>query len=170
MSYDLIYSYKKVQVDNQKVHQFFEKKKVKYMEIKSYKNNEFIGIIEIPKINMKRGFVNPYSNHNNIRENIEILKPFMMPNEKNSTFILAAHSGNSHISYFKDLYKLEINDTVYVYFNNKKYEYRIAKYYEEEKNGNITIHDSSDNKKLVLTTCKSFNKQLIYIAYLSKAI
>lgn len=170
MSYDFVSSYKKVQVDNKKIEQFFKKKKVINLEVKPINNDEFIGMLEIPRINLKKGFVNPYSIHNNIDENITILKPFMMPNEKNSTFILAAHSGNSHISYFKDLYKLNTGDIVYVYFNNNKYEYKIVKYYEEEKNGNITIKDNSNNKKIILTTCRFFNKQLVYIAYLSRTI
>ena len=158
MSYNIIFSYKKIGENNKKIQRFFDTKQVINIETKPVESNAYIGIIEIPKINLKKGFVNPYSVHNNISKNITILKPFMMPDEKNSTFVLAAHSGNSHVSYFKDIYKLDIDDVVYIYFNNKKYKYKIVKHYEEEKDGTITIKDNSNNKKLVLTTCKSFNK------------
>ncbi len=170
MSFDLIYNYKSIKNYNKKIDEFFNETPVVTTKlIKSnikHDNNDFIGFIEIPKINLKGGFVHPLSVHNNINENITILKPFMLPNENNSTFVLAAHSGNSYVSYFKKLYKLDIDDIVYVYFNNKRYEYKIVKYYYENKNGEITIKDNIYTKKLVLTTCKSFDKQLIYIAHL----
>lgn len=170
MGFDLINSYKLDKSNNKRIELFFnDVPMVKTKSIKSNvksKNNDFIGIIEIPKIYLKGGFVHPLSIHNNINENITILKPFMLPNENNSTFILAAHSGNSHVSYFKNLYKLDIDDIVYIYFNNKRYEYKIVKYYDESKNGTITIKDNTNIKKLVLTTCSSFDKQLIYIAHL----
>ena len=165
LGYDKVNSFKKLKASNKKVEEYFHTRSTNK---KSTLNNNYIGVLEIPKIGLKKGFVDPFSIHNNIGENITILKPYMMPNKKNSTFILAAHSGNSNISFFKDLYKLSIRDTVYIYYNNKKYIYEVVKYYEEDKKGTITIKDNNNIKKLILTTCKSFNKQLIYIAYLKE--
>lgn len=161
MLYDRLYTYKKIEIDNNKIEEFFIKEKIK----SNKKENSYLAVIEIPKINLKKGFYNYGSIHNNINESIMLLKPI----EQEKTIILAAHSGNSNISYFKNLYKLSIGDVIYIYFDNKKYKYEIVKYYEEDKDGNITIFDNNSIKKLVLTTCKSFNKQLTYIAYLKEA-
>lgn len=162
LSVDKIYYQQKIKIEGKKIESFSKENKTNKI------SNQFIGIIEIPKIKLRKVLVNPNSVHNNIDENITILKPIMMPDENNSVFILAAHSGNSYNSYFKDLYKLNRNDCVYIYYKNKKYKYKIIKYYEEEKDGSITIMDNTNIKKLILTTCKSYNKQLVYIAYLNK--
>ena len=163
LSADKIYNYKQIKINNNRVDEYFIKEN-------KIKKDTYIGILEIPKIRLKRGFYDFNSIHNNINENITILKPVMYPNDKNSIFILAAHSGNSYISYFKDLYKLDINDDVYIYYKNKLYKYKIANYYEENKNGKITIKDNSKKSKLILTTCKNKNKQLIYIGHLKEVI
>ena len=130
--------------------------------------NNYIAVLEIPKIGLRKGLFFPNSKNNNVSKNIAILKPIQMPSEKNSTFILASHSGTSDVSYFNDLYKLRYKDKVYVYYNNVKYKYMINDYYEEKKTGSIIIKSNSNIKTIVLTTCKpiSFNKQLVYIGYL----
>ena len=132
------------------------------------KSNSYIAVLEIPKIGLRKGLFFPNSKNNNVSKNIAILKPIQMPSEKNSTFILASHSGTSDVSYFNDLYKLRYKDKVYVYYSNVKYKYMINDYYEEKKTGSIIIKSNSNIKTIVLTTCKpiSFNKQLVYIGYL----
>ena len=40
------------------------------------------------------------------------------PDVAKGNLILASHSGTSSISFFKNLYKLEVNDDVYVNYNN----------------------------------------------------
>ena len=167
MSYDLFYNYKVVQSNDEKVEIFFKKTpKIKTKMTTEYNDNYFIGVLEIPKIKLKRGFVNPFSSHNNIDENITILKPFMMPNEDNSTFILAAHSGNSNVSYFNNLSRLKNKDDVYIYYKKIKYRYEITDYYEEKKDGDIVIKNHNNIEKIVLTTCNGYNKQLVYVAEL----
>lgn len=156
ITYDKLYAYEKIEKEDKKVEEFFIKK---HKQRKIGLLEEYIGTIEIPKIKLKKGFYDLYSIHNNIEENITILK------KEKDIIVLAAHSGNSHISYFKDLYKLDIDDTIYIYFNDKKYEYKVIKYYEESKDGDINIKDNSSNKKLILTTCKSAYKQIVYIAH-----
>lgn len=129
--------------------------------------NNYIAVLEIPKIGLRKGLFPPDSNNNDVNKNITILSS-QMPNEEHSTFILASHSGTSDVSYFNDLYKLRYKDKVYVYYNNVKYKYMINDYYEEKKTGSIIIKNNSNIKTIVLTTCKpiSFNKQLVYIGYL----
>jgi len=160
-----------VKIISNKIEKYKEDKKIENYFEYNYKNPELVKkndyynmVIEIPKINLKKGVSSIESQYNNINYNIEILKESTMPNTENSTLILASHSGNSKISYFRNIHKLRINDLIYIYFNNKKYTYKIDKYYELEKNNTLTINKSN----LTLVTCKknSKYKQLILQANL----
>ena len=55
---------------------------------------EYVAVIEILKINLKKGLYSKDSKKNNVN-NIEILKESDMPDIKNGNFILAGHSGTS---------------------------------------------------------------------------
>ena len=90
-------------------------------EEKKTSNYNYICVLEIPKINIKRGFLNIKDKGNNVNKNLQVIKGSDMPNVKNGNLIIAAHSGNSYISYFKNLYKLSNEDVAYVYFNYIKY-------------------------------------------------
>ncbi|MCI9434916.1 MAG: sortase [Bacilli bacterium] len=130
-------------------------------------NFDYIAVLEIPKINLKRGLVDIDSIYNSIDFNIQILKESIMPNIDNSNLILVAHSGNSNVSFFKDLDKLEILDNVYLYYNNTVYQYEIYDKYEIEKIGSLKLNKNINSKIITLITCKdSTNKQLVYIGKL----
>lgn len=133
-----------------------EKKKINY---------NYIGVLEIPKINIKRGFLNIKDKGNNVNKNLQVIKGSDMPNVKNGNLIIAAHSGNSYISYFKNLHKLSNDDVAYVYFNNIKYTYKVAGKYDAEKNGKVTIHRDNKKNTLTLITCSQTDKtkQIVYI-------
>ena len=60
-----------------------------------------------------------------VNYNIKIVDGSLMPYVRNGNLILAGHNGSAYISFFKNLYKLDINDSVYVYFDGIKYEYKI---------------------------------------------
>ena len=47
------------------------------------------------------------SSENNVNEHVQIIAGSQMPNIKKGNLILAAHSGTSNISYFKNLYKMQ---------------------------------------------------------------
>lgn len=128
--------------------------------------SEYIGILEIPKIGLKRGFVDPKSIHNNVEENITILNPVSMPNEKNGNFILAAHSGTGSIAYFDKLYQLKIHDKIYVEYQNKVYTYEIVNIYQQPKNGTIKVYRDPKKSTMTLITCTNGNnkEQTVYIA------
>ena len=155
----------------------------KYIEIESTKKNypldivdkkedakeEFLGVLEIPKINLKKGFYNITSINNNVNKNIQILTNSQMPDIPNSTMIIAAHSGNSYLGYFKKLNQLLIGDQISIYYHNKKYTYVISSSYETLKNGELTIIKNTNEKVLVLTTCsKNNNQQLVVMSKLLK--
>ena len=134
-------------------------------EEKKTSNYNYIGVLEIPKINIKRGFLNIKDKGNNVNKNLQVIKGSDMPNVKNGNLIIAAHSGNSYISYFKNLHKLSNDDVAYVYFNNIKYTYKVAGKYDAEKNGKVTIHRDNKKNTLTLITCSQTDKtkQIVYI-------
>ena len=129
---------------------------------------DYIGILEVPKINLKKGFVDMDSKHNNVDYNMQIIKPSSYPNVDKGNLIIASHSGNSKISYFKHLYKLVVNDKAIVYYNDIKYTYNIVKIYEQEKYKPIKIYRDIDKTTLTLITCtrNSDTAQTVYIAEL----
>ena len=72
-------------------------------EVKEHKKIEYIAVLKIPKINLERGLVDPNSYLNNIDYNVQILKNSAMPDQKYGNVMLAAHSGNARVSYFRNL-------------------------------------------------------------------
>ncbi len=81
---------------------------------------KYLLTLEIPKIKLKRKIYNLESKNNNVNKNIELLKPFIEPSNKNGIIILAGHNGNSNVSYFNKLYKLNINDNIIRFSLDKK--------------------------------------------------
>lgn len=132
--------------------------KVVNKSFNNYIKEEYLMVLEINKINLKKGLYNINSNKNKVSKNIEILTNSNMPNEDNSTIILASHSGNSKISYFKNLYKLENNDIITLYYNSMKYNYIINKKYEINKTGHLEINKKKNTKTLILITCNANDK------------
>ena len=153
-----------LQIENNDDVQDKQEVEIKQEETKKNEIN-YVAVIEIPKISLKKGLVDKNDRLNDVDRNIEILKESDMPTTKNGNFILASHSGNSSISYFKNLYKLNINDIVYVYYNNKTYTYKVVNKYEIEKTGKAIIKRNKNTKSLTLITCKrGTNKQFVFIA------
>ena len=126
---------------------------------------DYICILEIPKINLKRGFLDLNSIYNNVDYNITVIKGSTFPNEEKNNLILAAHSGNCSYCYFDKLYKLGVGDNAYINYNNVKYSYVVVDIYEVEKDGTVPIYRDYDKNVLTLITCtrNSNTKQTIYI-------
>lgn len=141
-------------------------------EEKKAPNYNYIGVLEIPKINIKRRFLNINDKGNNVNKNLQVIKGSDMPDVKNGNLIIAAHSGNSYISYFKNLYKLSNDDVAYVYFNNIKYIYKVAGKYDVEKTGKVVIHRDNKKNTLTLITCSQTDKskQIVYILELESEV
>lgn len=133
--------------------------------------DKYVGILEIKKIKLKRGFYSIDSNNNNVDKNIMVISSSDMPDVKLGNLILASHSGNSNISYFKNLDKLEIGDIASIYYLKNKYDYKLVNYYEVVKTGVVQIIKNNDVNCLTLITCKkNMNKQLVFIFELKKVI
>ena len=126
---------------------------------------DYIGTLEIPKINLKNGFLDISSRYNNVDYNVTVINGSTFPDQDNSNLILAAHSGNCYICYFDSLYKLSNGDIAYINYNNVKYSYELVKSYEVEKDGTVAIYKDSNKSGLVLITCtrNSNTKQTVYI-------
>ena len=128
----------------------------------------YIAVLDIPKINLKRGLFPINDKNNNVDKNVEILQNSDMPNITNGTLALAGHSGNSRIAYFHKLYKLKENDQVYIYYQNVKYIYQVSKIERQDKDGTISFTKTKDTTELILTTCDQQNKgkQIVVVAKL----
>ena len=129
----------------------------------------YIAYISIPKIELNRGIYNTTSTLNNVNKNIYVHPASTFPNNvSGNNLILASHSGSSSISYFKKLYKLELDDDVYLEYNGKTYHYKIKNIYTVPKDGTVALRIKQDVSTISLITCtKGDNKtQTIYICEL----
>ncbi|MDO5568572.1 MAG: sortase [bacterium] len=177
-----IYNYKQnndnKKIEDESINEFFKEEPVSNIEEKNNQNQsevkinktiDYMAILEIPIINLKKGLVDINSSSNNVNNNIYILKESTFPKEnEDSHIILAAHSGNSSISYFKNIIKLNINDRINLYYQNNLYKYDVIKKYEIEKTGKLNI-DLTNNSDLTLVSCISnTNKQIVILAELKQ--
>lgn len=174
----IIYNFTLNKVDEIKVESFFEEKhptrnvihsKNKNSNITYKSNNKsgYYAILEIPSISLKRGLVDKNSKANNVNRNIKTLKSSDTPDIVGGNVLLASHSGNSHVAYFKNLYKVNKGDIINIYYNGYKYEYKITDKYNQDKTGVIT-YVYKNTSMVVLTTCnqQEKGKQIIVIGTL----
>ena len=133
-----------------------------------YTYEEYLGIIDIPKIDLYKGFYNKNSNLNNVKFNLYVLPESNYPDTDKGNLIIAGHSGNYNNSYFANLYKLVIGDDITIHYNNKDYVYEITNIYNEEKTGKVRIFRNKNKTNLTLITCTKDDDyhQTIYIAEL----
>ena len=142
-----------------------ENKTPKINKMSSVDEDEYIALLEIPKINLMEGFYSTNSSKNNVNYNITLLNESTMPDQDGSVIYLAAHSGTGYLAYFKDLNKLSLDDFIIINYQNKKYTYSINDIYEIPKNGTITINHNIHENYLVLTTCSNNkNQQLVIVS------
>ena len=178
ISYNIYNHYqqkKQDSVDNEKVEEFFEIKEEKDSDeevsvetptVKEETDN-YIGVLEIPKINLKKGIVDKTSASNNVNKNIYTLKEATLPDEQtNSHIILAGHSGNSYISFFKNLKKLDMKDKINFYYKGVKYIYEVSNRYEIEKTGTTDLKITNKSDITLITCISGTNKQVVYVGNL----
>ena len=165
--------------DNQKVEEFldiqddrdvdeiyFDTEVIEEIEdITTPADDNYIGVLEIPKINLKRGFLSIDNPDNTVSKNIQVIKESDMPDVENGLLIIAGHSGTGRLAFFKELHKLSDMDKVYVYYKNTKYTYTVIDKYEVEKTGRALIKRKKNITSLALITCNQEDKtkQIIYI-------
>ena len=133
---------------------------------------EFIGYLEIKKINLKQGLVSKKSYYNNVKYNIQMLSLSDYPDKKYGNVILAGHSGIGYLAFFKNLYKLKKGDEAKIYYKGYVYTYKIVNIYDVPKNGKVKINRDVAKTCLTLITCthNSDTKQTVYILELTKKL
>ncbi|MBR6690932.1 MAG: sortase [Bacilli bacterium] len=165
-------------LDNESVDIYFEKQEEAVEDItndeiieekeESKESSEplynYIGVLEIPSINFKRGFLDMNDKNNTVSKNIQVLKDSDYPDVVNGNLIIAGHSGSGRIAFFKNLYKLSSGDESYIYYKNKKYIYKMIESYEVQKTGIVPIKNYSNKTILTLITCsQDEEKQIVFI-------
>ena len=175
-NYKLLLNYFSNKQDEQMIQEFYqddlsnEENKQGNIEINSgkiiekTKKDNYIAVLRINKINLIRGLVDESSNLNNIEYNVQIINGSNMPDVIGGNLILASHSGNARISYFRNLDKLEIDDEAEVDYKNKTYTYKVVDVYDVDKNGSVEIKRNLSKTTLTLITCRrNTEKQLVVI-------
>ena len=163
--YDLYKKEKVIQKEIEEINYIIETPKekenenIQKEEKKVKKESKYIyeAVLEIPKINLRKGLVKSTKNFDSINYAVSIDEHSIYPNEIGN-FILYAHSGNSSISYFDNLKYLDINDEIKIYYKGKWYFYNVLKKYEIDKNGMLSIYNDGISKYITLTTCSQENK------------
>ena len=131
---------------------------------KEFKKDEYIATISIPKIKLEQGLANPNSYLNDVKYNLQIIEGSTMPDIENGNLIIAGHSGNGKVAYFKKLDKLVIGDKVSINYQNKTYNYEVVDIYDVIKNGKVKIIRDYNTTALTLITCRhNTNKQIVVI-------
>lgn len=125
----------------------------------------YIGTLEIPKLGIKRGFLNIESPYNNVNRNVTLIENSTMPDVQNGNIILAAHSGNCWVCYFDKLYKLSIGDKASINYSGNKYNYELKNIYNVAKTGTVEVKRDPTKTVLTLITCThgSDTEQTVYI-------
>ena len=127
--------------------------------------SKYLGVLEIPKIGLKRGFYNVGSKYNSIEYNVTMVDGSTMPDVPYGNLILMAHSGDAYISYFAYLYKLEIGNQAFITYQGNRYTYQIVNIYNVPKVGVVSIVRDYNKTCLTLITCTkdSDSLQTVYI-------
>lgn len=134
-------------------------------------NKNYVAVIKIPKIGLEKGLCEKGSSCNNVNKNIQILKESTYPDIANGNFILAGHSGNGRVSYFKNLNKLAQDDEISIFYQGKEYKYKVVNMYDIEKTGTANIIRNKEKTTLTLITCRhNTNKQIVVICELVETI
>lgn len=134
-----------------------ESEPIKQETKKEIKKINYTAVLEIPSIKLKQGIVNATSNFESINYAVSADKNGSYPDQKGN-FILYAHSGNNRIAYFDNLYKVNIVDDIYVYYNGTKYHYTVFDKYNIEKNGKLNVLSTTTNQYITLVTCNQQDK------------
>lgn len=124
--------------------------------------NDNYGYIYVPKIGLSKRFL--YDG--NIDISIIALQISENPLKENSFLVLAGHSGSGKYAHFNYLYKLGINDDIFIKYKDKSIKYTITNIYYEKKDGKIKVYRDKNTRTLALVTCTNNikNTQTIYIA------
>lgn len=160
---------KNIEIFFQKTQDVSEEDNIPMTEENNSQNTttNYVAILEIPKINLKRGLVSKTSKANNVNRNIYTLQESTFPDEKEKSHVmLASHSGSGYYSYFRKLNQLNLKDKVFLYYKDIKYVYEIVNRYEIEKTGTASLKLTNDSDITLITCISGTNKQVIFLGKL----
>ena len=120
---------------------------------------EQYAILNIPAIQLEEKIFNKNSKYNQLKNGLYLLPESTDLNSEKTNIIIASHSGNAKISYFKNLDQLKINDEIKIIKENEVYLFRVINIYEEPKDGDIIIN-RYNKKTITLVTCKKETSDL----------
>lgn len=129
----------------------------------SYNIKEYYAVLKISNLDINNVIYKIGSKENMVDKNI-----FLAYEDKN-IIVLAAHSGNSPISYFKNLSNLNKGDNIQLLMDNKIRTYKL--FFKKEVKKNLRLKINKYNYPiLVLITCSKEDKtkQEIYYTRLIK--
>lgn len=122
-----------------------------------------LGYLTIPKLELHLPWYSLNDEENTVSKNIEFIKS-NLPDVKNGNFILAAHSGNSKVSYFSRIHLLEIGDIIFVTYQGKTYNYEIIYYYEILKSEFDMIRPTNETTLTLITCVTMTNRRYVVVA------
>lgn len=155
-------SFSETLLSNFNIERIYSNKKA-YTIVNSNKNISFsvVGIIEIPKINIK------YPILSDVTDELLKIAPCRFygpsPNETGNLCI-AAHNYDD-TRFFSNLYKLSVGDPINIYdSNNKKIVYYVYDKFEIIKtNTSCTSQNTNGKREITLVTCNNLNKNRLVI-------
>ncbi len=125
--------------------------------------NEYLGIINIPSIDLEEGFYHQLSSKNKLKYGVKNVKDDM-----DNVLVLASHSGHSDVAKFNNLKRLHEGEEIILDYNKQTYHYLFSHSYKVEKTGHIYVKYDHTKKALILITCDLSNndKQIVYVSYM----
>lgn len=123
--------------------------------------NEVLGVIEIPKINIK------YPVFSRLTDELLKISPckfYGKSPKENGNLCIAGHNYDNS-KFFSNLFLLDINDKIYIYDNlDNKYVYTVFKIYEVNNSDLSPIFDYKRfSKELTLITCNNTNQNRLVV-------
>ena len=126
-------------------------------------NEYYYAILEIPSINLRKEIFKVNDPNNNVDINLMLHKESIMPDNTNSQVIILGHSGSGIHGYFKELYKLKINNLVNLYYKGYIYTYEIKYIEKQDKTGTLYLNKKYPEMITLITCTKNDkNTQTIY--------
>ena len=171
LTYNIIKDKEIKREDNKKIEEFFNNYSEEIENINTDENVEtvivnndidlssYLAVIEIPSISLKTGVVMSDTSYKSMDRNVSVFPTSDMPNVKDGNFILFGHNGNSRVSYFKNIYKLNKGDDIYIYYNNQKFNYKVISKYDISMNSDIPLSKIDGKTIITLITCKKNNNK-----------
>ena len=130
-------------------------------------DNEYLFKLIVPNINLSANVYRFESDKNNVNKGIYLAVNYNFESS-DKAIVLASHSGNSDISYFKNLDNLNIGDYVYIKKENLQYSFKLENIYKINKNGKFRYINEKGLIYLITCDKKNNKKQIVFQGKIEK--